>query len=199
MLWDEAVRVLGGRPGTAGDLVDRYAEGHRRYHDARHVLAVVRHVTDLAAHRADQERAVLVLAALAHDVVYDGEPGEDERRSAAWVGERLAAAGVDGRRVAALVLATADHRAADELTGLLLDADLAVLAAEPDDYERYRLAVRAEYAHVPEDAWRVGRGRVLRGLLERDPLYVTPRARDRWESRAKANLAAELATLSDRP
>ncbi|MEU4802940.1 HD domain-containing protein [Actinosynnema sp. NPDC023587] len=198
-LWDKAVGVLGGRPGTAGDLAARYAEAHRGYHNAEHALAVVRDVELLAAHRSPTDRAVLVLAALAHDVVYDGRPGDDERASAAWVVERLTAAGVPARPVADLVLATADHLAGDELTALLVDADLAVLGADAERYERYRRAVRREYAHVPDEAWRHGRARVLRGLLERDPLYATAPARDRWEARARTNLAAELDSLSDRP
>ncbi|NUT92948.1 MAG: HD domain-containing protein [Saccharothrix sp.] len=196
-LWDKAVRTLGGHPGTAGDLAARYAEPHRGYHNTDHVLAVARDVADLAAHRTDEDRAILTLAALAHDVVYDGRPGDDERASAEWVRERLEEAGVDPEPVAALVLATIDHTAADELTALLMDADLAILGAEPAAYERYRQAVRAEYAHVPEDAWRAGRGQVLTSLHARDPLYLTPQARDRWEARAKANLAAELAALSE--
>ncbi|RKT70393.1 putative metal-dependent HD superfamily phosphohydrolase [Saccharothrix variisporea] len=196
-MWDKAVQTLGGRPGTAGDLAARYAEPHRAYHDTDHVLAVARDVADLAAHRTERDRAVLTLAALAHDVVYDGRPGEDERNSAEWVRERLEEAGVDPEPVVALVLATIDHTATDELTALLMDADLAILAADPEAYERYRQAVRREYAHVTDEAWRAGRGQVLESLHERDPLYRTPRARARWEARAKANLAAELAGLSE--
>ncbi|GAB3005527.1 hypothetical protein GCM10027184_73710 [Saccharothrix stipae] len=197
--WHEAVRALGGTHGP-GDLADRYAEPHRGYHNADHVLAVVRDVTVLAeaAGRTARERAVLVLAALAHDVVYDGEPGEDERRSAEWARDRLAGL-PEADAVAALVLATADHTSDDPLTCLLLDADLAILGADAATYERYRTAVRAEYAHVPDDAWRVGRADVLRGLAERDPLYVTPHARERWQERARANLAAELSSLGDPP
>jgi predicted metal-dependent HD superfamily phosphohydrolase len=195
--WHEAARVLGGANGP-GDLVARYAEPHRGYHNADHVLAVVRDVDQLAADRTARERAVLTLAALAHDVVYDGEPGEDERRSAEWVRDRLAGL-PEADEVADLVLATADHASDDPLTCLLLDADLAVLGSDPAGYERYRTAVRAEYAHVPEDAWRVGRAAVLRSLAGRDPLYVTPHARERWEDRAKANLAAELSSLGDPP
>ncbi|MBW4720642.1 HD domain-containing protein [Saccharothrix obliqua] len=198
-LWDSAVVALGGRPGTAGDLAARYGEPHRRYHGTRHVLAVARDVVALADDVTERERAVLVLAALAHDVVYDGEPGHDERASAAWAAERLAAAGVDAAEVVRLVLATVDHEAGDRLAALLTDADLGVLGSAPADYGWYRAAVRAEYAHVPDDAWRDGRSRVLRSLLERDPLYATAAARDRWEVRARANLAAELASLSDRP
>ncbi|MEJ2854977.1 MULTISPECIES: HD domain-containing protein [unclassified Saccharothrix] len=196
-LWDKAVQVLGGRPGTAGDLAAKYAEPHRAYHNADHVLAVAKDVVELAAHRTEEDRAVLTLAALAHDVVYDGRPGEDERNSANWVRERLGEAGVDPGPVVALVLATIDHTAPDELTALLMDADLAILGADPAAYERYRRAVRAEYSHVPDDAWRTGRGQVLESLHARDPLYLTPQARARWEARAKANLAAELAGLSE--
>ncbi|MEV0677883.1 HD domain-containing protein [Actinosynnema sp. NPDC050436] len=198
-LWDEAVRVLGGRPGTAGDLAARYADARRGYHGTDHVLAVVRDVGLLAGHRSPADRATLVLAALAHDVVYDGRPGDDERASAAWAVERLTAAGVDPGAVADLVLATADHTAGDELTALLVDADLAILGADAEVYERYRAAVRREYAHVPDEDWRRGRARVLRDLAGRDPLYATPQARARWEARAKANLAAELASLDGSP
>lgn len=195
--WHDAVRVLGGDHGP-GDLVERYAEPHRRYHDAGHALAVARDATALAADRTAEERAVLVLAALAHDVVHDGRPGEDERRSAEWARRRLAGL-PQADRVADLVLATTDHTSDDDLTRLLLDADLAVLGAEPAAYERYRRAVRAEYAHVDDDAWRAGRGALLRSLLDRDPLYATPAARARWEARARRNLAAELSSLGDRP
>jgi predicted metal-dependent HD superfamily phosphohydrolase len=197
--WHDAVRELGGTHDP-GDLADRYAEPHRGYHNTDHVLAVVRDVNLLAEadSRTARERAVLTLAALAHDVVYDGKPGEDEHRSAEWARERLAGL-PEADEVARLVLATVDHASDDPLTCLLLDADLAILGSDPAGYERYRAAVRAEYAHVPDDAWRIGRAGVLRSLAGRDPLYVTRPARERWEERAKANLAAELRSLGDPP
>jgi predicted metal-dependent HD superfamily phosphohydrolase len=54
--------------------------------------------------------------------------------------------------------------------------------------------VRAEYAHVTDDAWRTGRAAVLRSLLAKDPLYLLA---THWESAARRNLAAELAGLAD--
>lgn len=196
--WDQAVVALGGRPrGT--DLARRYAEPHRGYHNTDHVRQVVRDADLLAADHDDRDRAIIALAALAHDVVYDGKPGDDERRSAQWARVELTAAGIaeaDIARVEALVLATLTHDAGDDpLAALLMDADLAILGSDADGYERYRSAVRAEYSHVPDDAWRVGRAAVLRSLLDRDPLYVTPAAHERWDARARINLAAELAHL----
>jgi predicted metal-dependent HD superfamily phosphohydrolase len=199
LTWNEAVAVLGGTPRPT-DLAERYAEPHRGYHNTDHVRQVVRDAGLLAAEYSEQDRAVITLAALAHDVVYDGKPGEDERRSAAWARDRLTEAGLDESdiaRVEALVLATLTHEAPpdDRLAAVLLDADLAILGSDAAGYERYRKAVRAEYAHVTDDAWRVGRAAVLRSLLDRDPLYLTDDARNRWAATAQRNLAAELAAL----
>ena len=94
------------------------------------------------------------------------------------------------------MFATADHDAADVDAAVLIDADLAILGAEPAAYAAYVHGVRHEYHHVPDDLWVPGRSAVLRSFLDRPAIYLTPcMAADR-ESRARANLAAELATLS---
>lgn len=196
MQWNDAIIALGGEPRPT-DLDARYAEPHRRYHDTTHVRQVVR---DAVALTDGRDRALVALAAWAHDVVYDGRPGDDERASAAWARRQLTAAGLadaDITRVEALVLATLEHTAppGDHLADALLDADLAILGADPAGYERYRLAVRAEYAHVTDADWRVGRAAVLRSLLAREPLYRTAAARDRWAVLARRNLVGELAGL----
>lgn len=204
--WTRAVTELGGDEhaalAAAAELEARYAEPHRRYHDTHHLRAVLRDTAALAEETplSGTDRAVLALAAAAHDVVYQGRPGEDERASAAWARERLVRAGVAEEHVARverLVLATITHTAPphEPVGQLLLDADLAVLGADAAGYERYRAAVRAEYAHVGESDWRKGRAAVLTGLLAKDPLYRTGAARERWEAHARANLAAELRSL----
>ena len=203
--WVAAVVALGGDRSIAeaalAELGDRYGQAHRRYHDGAHVRAVVRDCRALAeaVGLPAAERAVLVVAAGAHDVVYDAEPGADERRSADWAREWLTRAGVpaiSADRVAALVLATLTHTADDPTAQVLLDADLAILAADPDDYARYRAAVRAEYAAFDDAAWRAGRTAVLGGLLDRPRLYATEPAHARWETAARANLDREFATLA---
>lgn len=195
--WDDAVLALGGVPRPT-DLDARYAQPHRRYHGAEHVRQVVR---DAVAMTEGRDQAVVALAAWAHDVVYDGRPGEDERASAAWARRELTASGLaeaEVARVEGLVLATLDHDAppGDQVADALLDADLAILGADADTYERYRTAVRAEYAHVTDAEWATGRAAVLRALLARDPLYRTASARERWTTRARSNLRTELATLA---
>ena len=170
----------------------RYAEPHRRYHTTEHldeVLAAVHELGDLA----DDLRAV-ELAALFHDAVYDpaAAPGANERASA-----DLAAALTGDDEVVRLVLLTAGHEveAGDRNGAVLVDADLSILGAPADRYERYVGDVRAEYAHVDDDAWRAGRSAVLRGFLDRPRLFVTDPYHDRLDAAAQRNLAGELAAL----
>jgi predicted metal-dependent HD superfamily phosphohydrolase len=205
--WSAAVRQLGGRvdPGVGTDLERRWAEPHRHYHGTAHLEAVLRDVSRLAdeVQLDAHERAVVTIAACAHDVVYDARPGADERASAEWVRGALASCAVASQvidRVAALVLATIDHAVGvgDQAGAVLMDADLAVLAAAPPEYGDYVAGVRAEYARLPDDQWRPGRARVLSGLLERDRLYLTDPARSWWEEPARGNLAAELSRLTRR-
>lgn len=178
------------------DLVARHAEPGRRYHTLRHA-ALVRHDAVELAEAGGIDEAVLTVAAWYHDAVYDGRPGEDEAASAdlaAWVLGRIDRPDL-ADRVEALVLTTVDHRPADPGAAVLVDADLAVLAGTPLDYERYRRRVRAEYAHVDDDDWRRGRAAVLRSLLGRNRLFHSPRGRGR-EPVARRNLLTELARLS---
>jgi predicted metal-dependent HD superfamily phosphohydrolase len=196
MNWDEAISRLGGVPQPT-DLEARYGEAHRRYHNFIHAQQVARDATALTKGR---DQALVALAAWAHDVVYKGNPGEDERESAAWARRHLAKAGVpetDIARVEDLVLATIEHEPppGDHAAAALMDADLAILATPPRAYEAYRQAVRAEYAHVPEETWRTGRAAVLRSLLSKNPLYRTPAAQQQWTTQAHHNLRTELTTL----
>ncbi|MGC4787049.1 metal-dependent phosphohydrolase [Micromonospora sp. DT178] len=183
------------------DLLTRWREPHRHYHDADHLAAVL-DVVD--AHAPAAGRPDLVrLAAWCHDAVYDPRAGGDanERDSAALAGTLLTRAGLPADAVAEvrrLVLLTAGHAVepGDADGALLCDADLAVLAAPPEAYDRYAAAIRREYAHVPEPAFRAGRARVLAGLLALPALFRLPPLTRRWESQARANLTRELSTLS---
>ncbi|MDQ0736567.1 DUF4031 domain-containing protein [Arthrobacter agilis] len=184
-------------PALGEELLDRWAEPHRKYHTPFHLLALLE-ALDLLLQPADLplRRAVLI-AAWFHDAVHAGVAGEDERASAALAVERLGADGPLAREVERLVLLTAAHDPApgDRAGELLCDADLSVLGAAEDDYLRYSRAVREEYAHIPDEAFSRGRSAVLQQLLTLEPLFRTAEGRTRWADRARTNIAAELAGL----
>ncbi|RLK59530.1 HD domain-containing protein [Actinokineospora cianjurensis] len=187
---------LGLDESVGRSLLDRWSEPHRRYHDLAHLAAVLSGVDLLAEHADDPD--LVRLAAWYHDAVYRGSP-DDEEQSALLAEAELPAAGLDAAavaEVARLVRLTAGHRTSpgDRNGEVLCDADLAILAS--DGYDAYVAAVREEYRHVPEEAFRVGRAAVLRNLLALPNLYRTPLARERWEAVARKNLRSELEARS---
>jgi predicted metal-dependent HD superfamily phosphohydrolase len=180
-------------------LAARHREPHRHYHTLAHVADVVGWVDRLAGEAEDPE--AVVLAGFLHDVVYDPASADNEEASAGEAERVLTPLGLAPARVAEvarLVRATAGHVAppGDGNAAVLADADLAILGAEPACYRAYVAAVRAEYAHVDDDAWRAGRSALLAGFLARPRLYVTDAAGRALEAPARENLVAELTALS---
>lgn len=193
----------GAAPGQVADVVHSLLEAHtqpgRRYHDLRHVDEMLRHLETLA--RADGLASAPVaeqLAAVFHDVVYEGRHGEDERASAGWAVDALRRAGAPAalvQEVERLVLLTAGHRPApdDPAGARVSDADMAILASVPGRYHVSVRDIRLEYARVSPADWRAGRRAVLDGFLAQPCIFHTAHGHAVWEERARANVADERA------
>lgn len=178
-------------------LVGSWSEPHRRYHGVAHLRDVLSGVAELAGHAEDAD--AVRLAAWFHDAVYAGLP-DDEERSARRAEQELSALGVAPQlvdEVARLVRMTVTHDPApgDRNGEALSDADLSALALPAERYRHNTEAIRAEYAHVPEEVFSKGRRQVLLALLEGPGVFRTEVGRRRWEGAARANMLAELVTL----
>ena len=204
--WVDAARGAGATAGdddlaaAGGYLLGRWSEPQRQYHDVGHLNAVLDVVDRLAGLAPHPDR--VRLAAWMHDAVYDPRALGDanERDSAEFAAGLLATLGVPddvAADVARLVGLTAGHATTDgDADGeLLCDADLAILAGDDERYADYTAAIRREYAHVPDDAFRAGREQVLRALLELPSIYRLEPLRAAWEQKARANLTRELGEL----
>ncbi|SEP65744.1 HD domain-containing protein [Microlunatus flavus] len=192
--------VLPHQPELGEALVARYREPHRRYHDVRHLLAVLR---DVDAFAGDQDLFLVRLGAWFHDAVYDIPPREltNEDASARLALRELSRAGLeqeDLTQVARLVRLTADHLPGtrDPEGDLLCDADLAVLGGSPEAYAAYVHDVREEYAAVPDATFLAARLDVLAPLLERD-LFRTGKGKQ-LAGAARANLRGEVLEIAER-
>ena len=191
-------------------LLQAWEQPHRAYHHSGHLSQMLSDLDRLYAHRAQGSTPLaLILAAWFHDAVYEGAPGEDERRS-----EQLASASLEPlftvgllteqelQMVSLLVRATATHElpeSADLPAGyepadiqLFLDADMAILAADSARYRRYLRGVRSEYSHFDNEAFRTGRTTFLSSILGRERIFLSEEAFKLWEEPARANLRAEL-------
>lgn len=206
--WRSAVTALGSCDAATADaaleaVLARHREPHRRYHGEVHVARVVEAAHELCAAVDQADVSTIVLAAVFHDAVHDPTSSTNEADSAALAARMLTDLGVDDdtiERVQAMILATAGHTsdpattpAAD--TAVLLDADLAILGADPAAYQSYVDGVRSEYASLDEVRWVTGRLQVVEALLAREHLFVSSEGRRLWDARARANLTAERHSL----
>lgn len=198
-------------------LLQAWEQPHRAYHHSGHLSQMLTDLDRLYAHRTQGSTPLpLVLAAWFHDAVYEGAPGEDERRSEQLAGaslEPLVTAGLlseeELQLVCLLIRATAAHELPEstELPAgynpadieFFLDADMAILAADSARYRRYLRGVRSEYSHFDDEAFRTGRTSFLHSVLERERIFLSERARELWEEPARTNLCGELAEWEQNP
>ncbi|MEX0913421.1 MAG: hypothetical protein WDZ57_00580 [Demequina sp.] len=186
-------------------LLERWADPERKYHNVRHLVDFLQHVDELQ--QETHHPPVVRLAAWYHGAVFDAAEsaayarrgGEDEAASAEYARTELAELGIPQERIEAvttMVQALARHetKPASIDCAVLCDADLAILAAEPQRYRTYVEDVRAEYAHIPTADFLEARRAIVSRLLKRDKLYVSPLGSS-WERQARENLTAELARI----
>ena len=180
-------------------LLAAWSEPHRRYHGITHLRDILDRVDELAPFADDSDS--VHLAAWYHDAVYAGLP-DDEERSARRAEDELSRLNVAPElvaEVARLVRMTITHDPApgDRDGEVLSDADLAALAVAGDVYQFNTAAIRAEYTHVPAEAFRKGRAQVLGALLAGPGVFRTDYARRAWEAAAQDNMRTELAGLTE--
>ena len=201
--WHEAWLSAGARRLDASlhdALIASYQEPQRGYHTLQHLREALALLPRWAAAAPNPPRVALAL--WFHDAVYDPQARGhvNERRSADWARSAAWAVGASDETadaLHALVMATChDAEPIGPDAQLLVDIDLAILGADPVRFDEYERQVRAEYAHVPDEAFRDGRRRVLQQFLDRPVIYRTPAAQRTHERRARANLARSIAALS---
>jgi predicted metal-dependent HD superfamily phosphohydrolase len=207
-------RSLWTRIGAVGDpepayrhLVMLYSEPHRQYHVLGHVqqcLDALAGFRDLTVDHDAVETALWF-----HDAIYatfeqEGDPVKkrgNELASATLAWLRLGHAGVGTafcEKVERLILDGTSHDGAElDSTDLKIvsDIDLGILGQPEPVFDRYEEQIRREYEWVPEEAYRPGRIRILRGFLDRPYVYHTLRFRDRFEEQARANLRRSIEKL----
>lgn len=190
------LEAVGAKPRRElfDELVVRYGEPHRAYHNLLHICEA--HSALMECGDRVERWPEIELALWFHDAIYDAHRHDNEERSADWARDELLAAGAApdvAARVHALVLAT-KHREVPEGNDarLLVDADLSILAAPPDRFAAYERQIRREYDWVPETEFRSARERFLRGMLARPSIFNDPAMRERHEAHARRNIEESL-------
>jgi len=194
--WIETCKDIGFKEPDIGlfqDLCQSYSEPHRRYH-------TLQHLSECLA-LADQDRALaqfpseVSYALWFHDAMYEVNRDDNELQSANWARATLSAHGIAAEvssRVHALIMATS-HSAQPTTRDarLVVDIDLAILAAGTERFAEYERQVREEYRHVPEAIFQKKRRAVLESFARRPRIYLTHAYARRYEAIARKNIGSD--------
>jgi predicted metal-dependent HD superfamily phosphohydrolase len=183
------------------DLVKRYSQPNRHYHNLPHIHAMLVKVDEHAVRLADAH--ALRFAVWFHDVIYKPIRKDNEEKSAAFAERTLSLLHFPADRISRvkeLILRTKDHTlqlpSDDNDTRLLVDCDLMILGTDRAGYEKYCGQIRREYGIFPDILYKPGRLKVLRRILEMPSIYRTSHFQSLLEKQARDNLQAEILLLS---
>ncbi len=177
-------------------LKSMHSVPQREYHNLSHVQQCLSALDALAPSGPPAEA---IAAIWFHDCVYlPGSPHNETASAAiAQAYAPLLGFGTDtAETIARSVMATRSH-SPDEtgIPALVVDADLSILGAHPDDYAAYADAIRQEWSHVESDAFHQGRLAFVRSMLAREHIFVTSVGQSLFEDSARTNLSTEVQRL----
>lgn len=180
-------------------IAEEYQAENRSYHNFEHVENLLSFLNERKQEIRDLDG--VKFAAWFHDVVYDTGAKDNEEKSAQYAQNYLEQLGIPEEIIAhvvALIMATVKHEVIenDYDSAIFLDADLAILGASEENYDKYAAKIRKEYAWVPDEEYKAGRIKVLKSFLERPRIYFTEEAGKELEQQARANTEREITRLS---
>jgi predicted metal-dependent HD superfamily phosphohydrolase len=193
-------------PHVFDHLERAYSEPRRRYHTLVHIGWGLRRLDEMA--EVERHRGAkfdepfwntIRWAFWWHDYSLNGSPDDEKKSAEAGVRWLPPGSKVEPADVRRLIMATAHDRvplAYD--AAIMCDADLSILGASVEDFDRYEALVREEWAHVPEHLFAGARYQILGRIAAHPWIYMTEFGRQRWEVRARENLARSMASLLER-
>ena len=179
------------------DLTRLYdADPWRFYHNGVHL----KEMTDFLLENIDlvNDPEIVFGAALGHDSVYEPwlyRGGLNEKLSENRT-ETILSPHYDARKIGKMcmyIAATAKHptNTTDSDLALFLDADMRILAAEPERFEEYEDGIRSEFTYkgtFSSAQFKKGRYQFLSGMKDQR-IFRTELAQDLYEERAHQNIA----------
>lgn len=184
-------------------LAHYYMPPRRYYHTLDHIhrclfeLDGARRVENFVQ-RPDE----LELAIWFHNAIYETWANNNEKQSAGlayfFATELMGLTPLVGNGIHDLILATTHRHRPSTLVGdarVIVDIDLSGLGGTAEQFDRDDENIRQEYYWVDWNVFRIKRADILEGFLESKHIYLTDYFRDKYEVRARENLARAIKKL----
>lgn len=190
-----------GSPGQVfADLVKRYSEPHRAYHNLDHIQHGLQELDRVRKFTVSPD--TIEFAWWFHDSVYDPviRGGHNEFNSAQFSSEvcKQADLSPDFTELIWQMIMRTRHirgRAEDWDTNTLTDIDLVILGESSERFDQYELDIREEFSMFSDSEFVEGRLAFLNSFLHRPRIYFTGAFHYKYGDKARANLERSMAKL----
>ena len=179
------------------ELMEKYAEPHRKYHNAYHIdscLEAFEEVRELAINPYTLELAIWY-----HDAVYNIHASDNEERSALLAREVMTTLRILPKfiqEVEEIILATKHSSVPTGYDAkLMLDIDISNMG-KPEAFKKVNRLVREEYASVAQERSVEGRSNILEVFLARPRIYLSDYFYEKYEAIARENISLAISELN---
>lgn len=205
MFWKNYILDLGGTIPNASAIWQwiepAYTEPHRHYHTLEHIEHCLLDMDIILAAEEKFDPHPVEMAIWFHDIVYDTNSHSNEEDSATLARNALGILNVCDEtfknQVVSLIMATKHSSGvpSSKEEAVLLDVDLAILGADPEEFDEYEKNIQKEYNWVPSEIYRQKRAEILESFLARPRLFHTHSFHDVMDKVARDNLRRSIALL----
>lgn len=176
------------------EIEKRYTGKGRYYHNLQHLENMF---SELDKVKDEIENfQIISFSVFYHDVIYNASSKSNEEKSAQFSEKHLRQLGLGFEfieKVSDQIMATKFHQeSGDNDTNYLVDADLAILGQEPEQYIGYTQKIRKEYSIYPDFLYNPGRKKVLQHFLELESIFKTEYFKEKYEQQARKNIFSEI-------
>jgi predicted metal-dependent HD superfamily phosphohydrolase len=198
--WRQLFENLGcNRPSDAqfDNLVSRYSEKHRAYHNLTHINRCLKEFDGVSGRLTNP--ALVEASIWYHDAIYNTRSDRNEEDSALLAKRDLAALGINTDAVNIihqLILSTKHNDKPDDPDArYLIDMDISILGASTNAFQKYEHDIREEYKWVPIRLYRKMRSEILQSFITKKTIYYTEFFRHKYEHQARININTVLSLL----
>lgn len=153
-------------------LLERWQEPHRHYHNISHLDDLIQQITTNFEEGAfdEQQKELLLLTALFHDIVYDPTRRDNEEQSAKFFLE-LCRNPDDSRiqEIRTAILDTKDHENYTLLATIFNKYDLSIVEQGMEQLMLWEMGIYNEYKIFGDVVYKVGRLQFLETLPKKYP------------------------------
>lgn len=183
--------------GLWTEIEKQYSKSSRHYHNLEHLENIFSELEGVKSEITDFDS--VIFSVFYHDVIYKSTSKDNEEKSAEYAVTSLRKINLSEtqlQKISEQILATKKHEtSSDQDVNFLTDADLSILGADRNTYQKYTEKIRKEYSFYPDFLYKPGRKKALLHFLEFDFIFKTTHFRNKYEILARENLKWEIGNL----